>query len=257
MKLIQTMKKHQFLFEELVKRDFKKKYKGTFLGVAWSLLSPLLTLLVMRLIFTNFFGRNTPHYTTYLFCGNLIFTFFSDSTTNGMTALRSNASIYSKVNIPKYMFLLAKNVQTTISFLITMVVLFIFAAFDNITFTWQFLQLLYSVGCLLLLNLGTGLILSALYVFFRDMQYLYDVFLKLLMYFSAIFYTVDTFSPRFQKVFLINPVYVNIKFFRMIIIDGVCPSPQYYALMFCVPAVIFAIGCWMYKKFNTRFLYYV
>ena len=257
MKLIQTMKKHQFLFEELVKRDFKKKYKGTFLGVAWSLLSPLLTLLVMRIIFTNFFGRNTPHYTTYLFCGNLIFTFFSDSTTNGMTALRSNADIYSKVNIPKYMFLLAKNVQTTISFLITMVVLFIFAALDHITFSLRFIQLLYSVGCLLLLNLGTGLILSALYVFFRDMQYLYDVFLKLLMYFSAIFYTVDTFTPQFQKLFLINPVYVNIKFFRMIIIDGVCPSPQYYALMFCVPAVIFAIGCWMYKKFNTRFLYYV
>ena len=65
---------HRFLFEELVKRDFKKKYKRTVLGMGWSLLSPLLMLLVMKLLFAQFFGRNTPHYTTYLFCGNMVFT---------------------------------------------------------------------------------------------------------------------------------------------------------------------------------------
>ena len=69
--MIQKLKRHQFLFEELVKRDFKKKYKRTVLGMAWSILSPLLTLLVMKMVFTQFLGRTTPHYTTYLFCGNL------------------------------------------------------------------------------------------------------------------------------------------------------------------------------------------
>ena len=71
--MIAKIKRYQFLFEELVKRDFKKKYKRTVLGMAWSVLSPLLTLLVMCLVFTQFFGRNTPHYITYLFCGNLVF----------------------------------------------------------------------------------------------------------------------------------------------------------------------------------------
>ena len=104
--------RHQFLFEELVKRDFKKKYKRTVLGMAWSVLSPLLMLLVMRLVFTQFFGRGMEHYTTYLFCGNLVFSYFSESTGQGMTSLMGNAGIFTKVNVPKYLFLFSKNVQT-------------------------------------------------------------------------------------------------------------------------------------------------
>ena len=94
--------RYRFLFEELVKRDFKKKYKRTVLGMFWSVLSPLLMLLVMSLIFTHFFGRNIEHYTTYLFCGNLIYSYFSESTSQGMMSLVGNASIFTKVNIPKY-----------------------------------------------------------------------------------------------------------------------------------------------------------
>ena len=82
--MIVKLKKYQFLFEELVKRDFKKKYKRTILGMAWSILSPLMTLLVMKLVFTQFFGLTTVHYTIYLFCGNLVFSYFSESTSLGM-----------------------------------------------------------------------------------------------------------------------------------------------------------------------------
>ena len=95
-----------------MKRDFKKKYKGTVLGLAWSILSPLLMLLVMRLVFSQFFGRGMEHYTTYLFCGNLVFSYFNDSCAQGMTTLRTNADIFTKINIPKYLFLLAKDTQT-------------------------------------------------------------------------------------------------------------------------------------------------
>ena len=85
--MIKRLLQYRFLFEELVKRDFKKKYKRTVLGMAWSILSPLLTLLVMSLVFTQFFGRSTPHYTTYLFCGNLVFSYFSESTGQGMASV--------------------------------------------------------------------------------------------------------------------------------------------------------------------------
>ena len=91
--MLEKMKQYQFLFEELVKRDFKKKYKGTVLGVAWSALAPLLQLLIMRLVFTHFFGASIPHYSTFLFCGNIIFGFFSETTTTGMTSLVDNAPI--------------------------------------------------------------------------------------------------------------------------------------------------------------------
>ena len=225
--------------------------------MAWSVLSPLLTLLVMRLVLTRFFGRSTPHYTTYLFCGNLLFSFFSESTNQGMTALTGNAGIFTKVNVPKYLFLFSKNVQCLINFGLTLCVFFVFCALDHITFSWRFVLLLYPIACLVLLNLGLGLILSALFVFFRDTQYLWSVFTQLLMYMSAIFYSVDNYSPQVQRLFLINPVYVIIKYFRVIVIDASLLSWQYHLLMAAEALIALGLGCWMYKKNNHKFLYYV
>lgn len=255
--MIQKLKKHQFLLEELVKRDFKKKYKRTVLGVGWSLLSPLLLLLVMKLVFTQFFGRNTPHYTIYLFCGNLIFSYFSESTKSGMRSLMDNAQIFSKVVVPKYLFLFSKNVQTFISFLLTLVIFFLFVAFDHLPFTWKFLCLLYPVCCLILFNIGVGMILSALYIFFRDIEYLYDVFVRLLTYLSAIFYTIDQYSPAVQNLFLLNPVYLFIRYFRKIVIEATIPSIWFHLLIAADVVIVLGIGCWMYKRYNTEFLYYV
>ena len=248
---------YQFLFEELVKRDFKKKYKGTMLGMAWSLLSPLLTLLVMKLVFGQFFGRNVEHYTIYLFCGNLVFAYFNESTSQGMTSLLSNAAIFTKVNVPKYLFLFSKNVQTLINFSLTLCIFFVFCAFDGIVFTWRFILLLYPILLLVLFNIGVGLILSALFVFFRDIQYLWSVFTQLLMYASAIFYTIDHYSYHVQCMFLVNPIYLFIRYFRKIVIDGTVPTVWFHLLMLFDALAALGLGCWMYKKYNTRFLYYV
>ncbi|MBQ2830448.1 MAG: ABC transporter permease [Oscillospiraceae bacterium] len=255
--MFQKLKQHRFLFEELVKRDFKTKYKRTVLGMAWSLLSPLLTLFIMKLVFTQFFGRNMEHYTTYLFCGNLIFAYFNESTSQGMHSLIGNSAIFSKVNVPKYLFLFSKNVQTLINFALTLVIFFIFCLFDNITFTWKFILLLYPIGCLVLFNIGLGLILSALFVFFRDIQYLWGVFTQLLMYVSAIFYTIDRYSVPVQYAFFLNPVYLFIRYFRKIVIEATIPSVWFHLLMMADVLIALGVGCWMYKKYNTRFLYYV
>ena len=249
--------RHQFLFEELVKRDFKKKYKRTVLGMAWSVLSPLLMLLVMRLVFTQFFGRGMDHYTTYLFCGNLVFSYFNESTSQGMSSLMGNAGIFTKVNVPKYLFLFSKNVQTLINFGLTLCVFFVFCVLDGITFTWKFICLLYPICCLVLFNVGVGLILSALFVFFRDIQYLWSVFTQLLMYMSAIFYTIDSYSYTVQCLFLLNPLYLFIRYFRKIVIEATIPTIWFHLLMLADVIIVFGIGCWMYKKYNTRFLYYV
>lgn len=255
--MLNKLKRHQFLFEELVKRDFKKKYKGTVLGMLWSVLSPLLTLLVMRLVFTQFFGRNTPHYTTYLFCGNLIFSFFMESTGQGMNSLMGNSGIFTKVNVPKYLFLLSKNVQCLLNFGLTLCVFVLFCVLDDITFTWRWIMLLYPICLLVCFNIGVGLILSALYVFFRDIQYLWSVFTRLLMYVSAVFYTIDRFTPAGQKAFLLNPVYLFISYFRKIVIELTIPSVWFHLLMLADTLIAVGIGCWMYKKYNHRFLYYV
>ena len=255
--MLTLAKKYQFLFEELVKRDFKIKYKRTVLGMGWSVLSPLLQLLVMSLVFTQFFGRNQPHYTIYLFCGNLVFNYYRDSTSTGMQSLMSNRGIISKINVPKYMFLLSKNVSSLINFGLTLLVFFLFVAFDGIAFSPSFFMLLYPIACLILFNIGVGLVLSALFVFFRDINYLYDVFTMLLMYCSAVFYTVEGFEPWVQRLLLCNPVYCYIKYFRCIVLDGEIPSLQYHLLCLFYAVVMVVIGGYIYKKYNHKFLYYM
>ncbi|MCH5207658.1 MAG: ABC transporter permease [Oscillospiraceae bacterium] len=257
MNIFLKLKQNRFLFEELVKRDFTKKYKRTVLGMLWSVLGPLMSLGVMALVFTQFFGRNMEHYVIYLFCGNLLYGYFKESTVTGMTSLYDNASIFSKVNVPKYMFLLSKNISVLINFGINLVVLFIFCLIDGVTFTWKFVLLVYPAACLIVFNIGMGLILSALYVMFRDMKYLYDIFTLLLMYVSAIFYSIDSYELKVQYLFYLNPVYVYIRYFRKIILESVIPQPSFHLLAAGYAIVAIIIGAIIYKKNNYKFLYYI
>lgn len=256
-RIVNTLKQNRFLFEELVKRDFTKKYKRTILGMLWSILGPLMTLGVMALVFSHFFGQNIPHYIIYMFCGNLIYSYFRESTTSGMTALIDNADIFSKINVPKYMFLLSKNVSVLINFGLNLVVLFLFCIFDGVTFSWKYIMLIYPIGCLVAFNLGIGLILSALFIMFRDVKYLYDVFTLLLMYVSAIFYSIDSYPLQIQYLFYLNPVYVYIRYFRKIIIENTIPQPSFHLLALGYAVVALIIGSVIYKKKNYKFLYYI
>ena len=105
------IRKYGFLFNELVKRDFKHKYKGTILGMLWSVLSPLMPLAVMNLVFSYFFKKSIAHYTVFMFSGNIIFGYYKEATTQGMKALMGNKGIISKINVPKYLFLLSLSIQ--------------------------------------------------------------------------------------------------------------------------------------------------
>ena len=254
---IKRLQRNKFLFEELVKRDFKQKYKRTVLGMGWSIISPLMQLLVMSLIFGNFFGRGMEHYTIYLFCGNLVFFYFKESTYGGMTALMANRSIFTKVNVPKYLFLLSKNISSLINFGLTLCVFFLFALIDRVTFGPHLLALLYPIVCLVVFNIGVGLVLSALFVFFRDISYLYDIFTLLLMYMSAIFYTVDSLSPLLQKLLYLNPIYSYIRYFRIVVLECTLPPLWLHLLCFGFALCAVLVGGLIYKKYNHKFLYYV
>ncbi len=211
----------------------------------------------MRLVFTQFFGRSTPYYTTYLFAGNVMYTYYREATTGGMNALMSNAHIFTKINVPKYYFLLTKNVSAVINFGLTLVVFFLFALIDCVPFRWTMVLIVYPILCLTLLNIGVGLILSALYVFFRDIQYLYDIFTLLLMYCSAIFYTVESYPVNIQHLFMLNPLYAAIRYVRLVVIQGVIPSWSHHLLLLGYSLLFLAIGGVIYKKKNHTFLYYV
>ena len=254
---LNQIKKYQFLFSELVKRDFKKKYKRTVLGMVWSILSPLLQLAVMAIVFTRFFGRNTEHYIIYLFSGNLIYSFYKDATNGGMHALMQNASIIKNINVPKYLFMISKEVSSCINFGLTLIIYFLFVAMDGIPFSFSFLTLIYPIICLIIFNIGVGFILSAMFVVFKDIQYLYDIFTQLLMYLSAIFYTIDAYPTHIQKLFYLNPMYTYITYFRSVVIDGVIPNVFHHVLCIVYALIVLIIGMIIYKKNNYKFMYYI
>ncbi len=255
--MFEKFKKNQFLFEELVKRDFNKKYKKTALGVAWSLLSPLLTLLIMKLVFTTLFGISIPNYTTFLFAGNLVFTFFVETTNSGMSSFIENSGIFTKVNVPKYLFLFSKTVSSLINFAIILAIFFIFVALDGIEFSWMFLLIVFPIVCLTLFNLGVSFMLSSAYIFFKDMLYLWNLFTFALSYLSGIFYNVDIFPKEYQHLFLYNPLYIYIYYIRSLVIDAKFPDPIYTYLAIGYALVSLFLGCLIYVKNNKKFLYYV
>jgi ABC-type polysaccharide/polyol phosphate export permease len=248
---------NRFLFSELVKKDFKTKYKRTILGMGWSLLSPLLNLLVMKIIFEQFFGRGMDNFTTYLFAGNLVYGYFRESTSSGMSALNGNAEIIRSVNISKYLFLISKNVSSLINFGLTLVIFFLFAIIDGVTFHINFFLLVYPIMCLLVFNIGVGFILSALYVFFKDVQYLYDIFVTLLMYLSAIFYTIDTLPYEVQRLFRLNPIFTYIQYFRNIVLFNTVPSVNLHLLCAVYAVSMAAIGMIVYYRYKSKFIYYL
>lgn len=255
--MLERLKCYRFLFEELVKRDFKKRYNRTVLGIVWSVLSPLLMLSVMAVIFGNFFGRSIEHYVIYLFSGQIIFNYFTEATNEGMLALVSNSSIFTKINVPKYLFLFSKNVSAIINFLIILFIYFSFVLLEGISLTWEFVLLIYPIVCLIIINVGIGLILSALYIFFRDIQYLYRIFTQVVMYGSAIFYSIDILPQNLQMLFYCNPVFVCITYFRSIVLHNTVPDLWLHLLLVGYALLLFGIGCWVYKKYNYKFLYYV
>ncbi|MGN0606545.1 MAG: ABC transporter permease [Oscillospiraceae bacterium] len=251
-----SVKDYRFLFKQLVKRDFQKRYKKTALGMMWSVLSPLCDFIVMKFVFTYLFGRTTPHFSSYLFSGLLITGYFSEATSSGMNSLVANSGIISKINVPKYIFLLSKNVASIINFGLTFLVYCVFLIIDHITFTWKFVLLLYPVLCLVILNIGMGLILSALFVFFKDTSYLYGIFLKLLTYLSAVFYTVDRLPEKVQQLLYINPIYDYITYFRQITIYGTIPDAKLHIFCAAWALAVLAVGCVVYKVNNYKFVFY-
>ena len=251
------IQKQQFLFEELVKRDFKRKYKRTILGMLWSMLSPLLMLGVMSFVFTRFFGRTIPHYPLYILAGQIVFAFYSEATNQGMIALVADAGIFSKINVPKYLFVLSRNISALLNFSLTLVIFFVFVFVHGIEPHLSMLAVLWPILWLALFNFGIGLLLSALYLFFRDLQYLYSLLLQMIMYGSAIFYSIDQMSEEMQMVFYCNPLYVYITCIREAVIYETPLTPLFF--IFCPVFAILALGLGLglYKKFNFYFIYYI
>lgn len=252
----EKVKQYRFLFEELTKRDFKKKYKRTLLGVLWSIISPFLTFLVQYFVFGYIFHRLDSGFVIYLLTGTLMFNFFTNATTNGMFSMYSNGAILSKVKVPKSLFVLSSNSAAIFNFLLTLIVYFAFMIFCKITFGLHLLLIIYPILCLIIFNIGMSYILSALFVFFRDMQYLYQIFTMLLMYMSAIFYEVKHFPKELRFIFNVNPIYHYISYMRQLVMQASVPSLTEHIICLSFALGMLGIGYFVHSKTEQKFVYY-
>ncbi len=255
-KKFDSKKQWIFLMKQLIQRDFKSRYKRAFFGVMWSMISPLIFFVAQAIVFSFLFDRG-EHYITYLITGNIVYHYFTDASQNGMHALGVNAGIISHIKVKKYIFLLSKNIACFFNFCLTLIIMFIIMLIDGLQFHWTFVFLLYPIVCLFFVNLGFGYILSTLQVFFKDTQYFYNIFTRILIYFSAIFYQIDRFPEKYQHLFFYNPIYPFINFFRMVIMEHTVPEigQSIFCLLY---AILFMCFGWVsYKINNNRFIYYL
>ncbi len=196
---MRTFKSYNGLLWEFVKRDIKLKYRNSILGILWSMLNPLLVMVVLTFIFSNLFKNKIPNFPVYCLSGRLIYDFFSQSTNQCMNSITGKSSLIKKIYVPKYLYPLSRVISTFIIFLISLIPLIIIMILTKVKISIMFMFILYPLICLLLLSLGWGLILATVNVFFRDMQHLYSVVLLIIMYASAIFYSADIINPKDNK----------------------------------------------------------
>lgn len=255
--MVKSLKDYKFLLSRLVKRDFIQKYKKTAFGIIWSILNPLCELFILTFVFKNIFGRTAPHYTIYIITGVLTFNYYSNATTHGMDSFLYNANIINKIKLPMWLFPLSKNISATINFLITCLIMVVLMVLDRITFTWNLLLLAYPFLLMFFFNFGLSLILSSMYVFFKDVSYFYHIFNRLLYFCCAIFWTTDRFPEHVKKLLRFNPIYDFILYNRTVIIYGVIPDLQLHLIMLAYTIGVFAIGMIVYHCNKNKFIFYL
>ncbi|MBP0965224.1 MAG: ABC transporter permease [Oscillospiraceae bacterium] len=255
-KLMQLTDRYGYLMEQLIKRDFKARYKGTFFGVLWSLMSPFAVMLVQYLVFSRLFGRDTS-YVIYLLTGTTFFNFFNDSTMQEMFTLRQNAGIISKINVPKLTFFLSKAIACLINFAFVEVIYFAVLLVSDVRITPYCIGLVFPATLMFIMNMGIGYILSGLSLFFKDTQYIYTIFTNVLLYLSATFYYVSSFPAAVQKLFYLNPVYCFITYARTLVIEARLPSFDLHLMCMFYALLSVTLAYFFNKKYSKRFIYYI
>ena len=252
-----AVQKYRFLIKQLVDRDFKAKYKRSVLGVFWSFLNPLLNMLVQYVVFSNMFKFDIPYFPVYLLCGNVVFSYFSESCGMALTSIVGNAGLITKVYVPKYIYPLTRIMSSMVNLLISLIPLFAVALISGLVPTKAYLLLPIPLFLLALFCLGLGMLLAAAMVFFRDIQFLWGVLTTIWMYLTPIFYPVSALPEGVQSVVKMNPLYLYVTFVRSCIIDGISPEPVLYAQCAVIALVMLGIGAFVFKKSQDKFVLYL
>ncbi len=249
-----AVKKYKFLIKQLIARDFKTKYKRSILGILWSFLNPLLMMIVQYIVFSTIFKTDIEYYPVYLLTGIVMFNYFSETCGMALMSILGNASLITKVYMPKYIYPLSRVLSSAVNLLISLLPLLCVIVFVGVPVTKAYILLVIPLFCMILFCLGLGMLLSASMVFFRDTQFLWGVLSTIWMYATPIFYPISILPENFKFVLTVNPLYYFITFARTCILQGVSPDPILYGQCFAFAIGMFVIGVVVFKKTQDKFI---
>lgn len=263
-------KKYKNLLMELTRKNVKLKYRNSWLGIFWSFLQPLLNMIVLSVVFSGIFGRSDKYvicYPVFLFTGRLLFDFFTSSTKQAMTSFRRNSAIIKKVYVPKYMYPLSSIFSNFVTFAITMLCLICVWIFFKVTgisnghalnLTWYALLFFVPMIILLVFSTGVGLILSVLSVYFRDIEYIWDVVTRLLFYMVPIIYPLKKITSDWIVVIIkINPLYSMIELFRQCVLYGYMMSGKLLLYSTVISVFTLLVGILIFNKASDKLIFHL
>lgn len=256
-KQIQTFMRYRFLLEDLISRDLKVKYRRSVLGLVWSILNPLLMMLVVTTVFKTVMRVPIENFPLYYLTGSLIFNFISEATSAAMVSIIASAPLIKKVYVPKYIFPLEKTLFSFVNMVFSLIaIIVIMLIYQN---QWHWTMILFPIPLVYatIFAVGFGLILAALNVFFRDVGHLYSVWLTAWMYLTPIIYTIDMLPESLQIVMKFNPLYHYVTYFRSLVIDGVVPGLSSNLICLGSGLLFLLLGLLIFKKSQDKFILHI
>ena len=249
---------YRHLLWRLVERDVKLKYRRSFLGYVWSILNPLMIMIIMVAVFSIIFRFSIENYTVYLIIGQTIFNFVSESTNQAMWSITGNAALLKKTYVPKYIFTLSKVTSSCVNTLYSLGAMLIVFVVCKVPFNRYMLFIPVIILQLYIFCVGMGMFLSQATVFFRDIQYIYAAFITAWMYLTPIFYPINQLP--FELMWGIkhfNPMYSYITQFRTIVLYQTMPDPRLIVYGFAISFAVLVIGTASFMKNQDRFILYI
>ncbi|MCP3794777.1 ABC transporter permease [Paenibacillus sp. FSL M7-0802] len=250
--------KYRYLLKQLVINDIKIKYRRSILGVIWSVLQPLMMMIVLTMVFASLFKSNIPHFAIYVLTGRIIWDLFSSGTIMAMDSVVGNASLIKKVYIPKYIFPLSKCFSSLVNTAFALIALVIVAIVSGgVKLTPNLFLIPIPLFYTFLFGVGLSFILSAYTVFFRDLKYLYEVLLTAWMYFTPQFFPMSIIPDNLKIVFELNPLYYTLQMFRDVVMYGVTPTLQQHLICASIGVVTLIIGLLVFRRKQDDFILYI
>lgn len=250
-------KKAFFVLKTLVTKDFKLKYRRSVLGVAWSVLNPLLMMLVLSAVFSFMFRFSIENFPLYLILGTILFNMMANSTTSAMYSIIEAAPLIKKVRVEKLIFPLEKVSFEVVNFVISLVAVALVMLAYRVMPTPNLFLLPLLVFYVMLFSLGLGLLLAAAAVFFKDIMHLWGVVITAWTYATPLFYPVDMLEGWMQTVMQFNPMYHYVTYFREICMWNITPGIAENLICFGMALLTFVVGLIVFRKSEHKFILYV